>query len=116
MTECISLPSPVSESTSSNPPSKKDTKQAVRYITTGLLKEPSAKQLKALKALGISPTTTIDRATHLVAKGIARTEKFLQAIAQGKIIVHEDWLQACVDANAHLGMYNFIIHFDLQMS
>ena len=82
---------------------KKDTKQAIRYITTGLPKEPTAKQLKVLKALGISSTTSIDRSTHLVAKGIARTEKFLVAIAQGKVIVHEDWLQACVDTNSILG-------------
>ncbi|KAF9096544.1 hypothetical protein BGX23_010955 [Mortierella sp. AD031] len=79
-------------------PSK--TKQ-VRYISTGL-KDPSAKQVKALKALGIVSTTAMDQCTHLVAKNVARTEKFLVALTQGKIIVHEDWLQACIDANAVL--------------
>ncbi|KAK3844359.1 MAG: BRCT domain-containing protein [Linnemannia gamsii] len=76
-------------------------KQA-RYITTGLTKEPSAKQIKALKALGILSTNAVDQCTHLVAKSVGRTEKFLSALALGKIIVQEDWLQACIDANAIL--------------
>ncbi|KAF9122887.1 hypothetical protein BGW39_009417 [Mortierella sp. 14UC] len=76
-------------------------KQA-RYITTGLTKEVSAKQIKALKALGIVSTNAVDQCTHLVAKSVGRTEKFLAALALGKIIVQEDWLQACIDANAIL--------------
>lgn len=74
----------------------------VRYISTGL-KEQSTKQVKALRALGIVPTTSVEKCTHLVAKNIARTEKFLVALAQGKTIVHEDWFQACIEANAILG-------------
>ncbi|KAF9399340.1 hypothetical protein BGX21_006426 [Mortierella sp. AD011] len=74
----------------------------VRYISTGL-KDQSAAQVKALKALGIIPTTTVEKCTHLVATSIARTGKFLIALLQGKIIVREDWLQACIDANAILG-------------
>ncbi|KAG0275025.1 hypothetical protein BGZ95_009256 [Linnemannia exigua] len=74
----------------------------VRFITTGLTKEPSAKQIKALKALGIVSTNVVDQCTHLVAKSVGRTEKFLSALALGKIIVQEDWLQACIDANAIL--------------
>ena len=80
-----------------------------RYISTGLTKEPSAKQVKALKALGIVSTTAVDQCTHLVAKNVGRTEKFLTALAQGKIIVHEDWLQACIDANAILGMFPIVV-------
>ncbi|KAG0053450.1 hypothetical protein BGZ83_001055 [Gryganskiella cystojenkinii] len=99
-----STPSTQAGANATNASTKKDVsnKQVVRFIATGLPKEPSAKLLKALKAIGISPTTSIERSTHLVAKGIARTEKFLVAVAQGKTIVHEDWLQACVDANAIL--------------
>ncbi|KAG0016395.1 hypothetical protein BGZ80_009249 [Entomortierella chlamydospora] len=74
----------------------------VRYISTGL-KDQSAAQVKALKALGIIPTTAVEKCTHLVATSIARTGKFLIALLQGKIIVREDWLQACIDANAILG-------------
>ncbi|KAF8970994.1 hypothetical protein BGZ46_010383, partial [Entomortierella lignicola] len=73
----------------------------VRYIGTGL-KDQSAAQTKALKALGILPTTAVEKCTHLVATSIARTGKFLSAILLGKIIVHEDWLQACIDANSIL--------------
>ncbi|KAF9149761.1 hypothetical protein BG015_008421 [Linnemannia schmuckeri] len=94
-----------------------------RYISTGLTKEPSAKQVKALKALGIVSTTAVDQCTHLVAKNIGRTEKFLTALAQGKIIVHEDWLQACIDANAILDESNYQIKdpeneakFDMNLS
>jgi hypothetical protein len=75
----------------------------VRYISTGV-KDQSTAQVKALKALGIIPTTAVEKCTHLVATSIARTGKFLIALLQGKVIVHEDWLQACIDANAILGM------------
>ncbi|KAF9178690.1 hypothetical protein BGZ51_007583 [Haplosporangium sp. Z 767] len=80
----------------------------VRFISTGL-KEQTAKQIKALKALGIVPTTSVEKCTHLVAKSIARTEKFLVALAQGKVIVHEDWFQSCIDANTILDENDFRI-------
>ncbi|KAG0262287.1 hypothetical protein BG011_000115 [Mortierella polycephala] len=80
----------------------------VRFISTGL-KEQTAKQTKALKALGIVPTTSVEKCTHLVAKSIARTEKFLVALAQGKVIVHEDWFQSCIDANTILNENDFQI-------
>ncbi|KAG0006498.1 hypothetical protein BGZ65_007320 [Modicella reniformis] len=54
----------------------------VRYITTGV-KEQSASQIKALKALSITPTTTVEKCTHLVATSITRTGKFLIALLQG---------------------------------
>ncbi|KAF9939179.1 hypothetical protein BGZ67_009841 [Mortierella alpina] len=81
----------------------------VHYISTGL-KEQSTKQVKALRALGIVPTTSVEKCTHLVANHIARTEKFLVALAQGKTIVHEDWFQACIDANAILDESEYRIH------
>ncbi|KAI1313478.1 hypothetical protein EDD11_002539 [Mortierella claussenii] len=80
----------------------------VRYISTGV-KEPTAAQAKALKALGILTATTVEKCTHLVATGISRTGKFLNALLQGKIIVREDWLQACIDANAILDEDDFRI-------
>ncbi|ORZ06550.1 hypothetical protein BCR41DRAFT_360843 [Lobosporangium transversale] len=80
----------------------------VRYISTGV-KEQSAAQVKALKALGILPATSAEKCTHLIATGISRTGKFLIALLHGKIIVHEDWLQACVDANTVLDENDFRI-------
>ncbi|KAF9105007.1 hypothetical protein BGX27_009850 [Mortierella sp. AM989] len=80
----------------------------VRYISTGL-KDQSTAQIKALKSLGIIPTTAVEKCTHLVATSIARTGKFLIALLHGKIIVHEDWLQACIDANAILDEDGFRI-------
>jgi hypothetical protein len=103
-TEATATATETSEATS--PGSVSKFKHA-RYISTGLTKEPSAKQVKALKALGIVSTTAVDQCTHLVAKNVGRTEKFLTALAQGKIIVHEDWLQACIDASAILGKLLF---------
>ncbi|KAG0235379.1 hypothetical protein BGW42_005358 [Actinomortierella wolfii] len=79
-------------STSSSP------KGPVRYITTSTVKIP-AKLVKQLKALGITEAKSVEQCTHLVANSIVRTEKFLYAIPACKEIVHEDWLQACVDAN-----------------
>ncbi|KAF9349305.1 hypothetical protein BGX34_001874 [Mortierella sp. NVP85] len=80
----------------------------VRYITTGV-KEQTASQIKALKALGIQSTTTVEKCTHLVATSITRTGKFLIALLQGKIIVREEWLQACIDANSILDEDDFRI-------
>ncbi|KAG0305743.1 hypothetical protein BGZ98_003633 [Dissophora globulifera] len=71
----------------------------VRFVSTGV-KEQGAAQLRVLKSLGIMPATTVEKCTHLVATSIARTGKFLIALLQGKIIVREDWLQACINANA----------------
>lgn len=105
--ESTILADETSESTTAPVPVSKF--KHARYISTGLTKEPSAKQVKALKALGIVSTTAVDQCTHLVAKNVGRTEKFLTALAQGKIIVHEDWLQACVDANAILGMFPIVV-------
>ncbi|KAG0296331.1 hypothetical protein BGZ96_009730 [Linnemannia gamsii] len=109
-----------SEATTSGPVSKF---KHARYISTGLTKEPSAKQVKALKALGIVSTTAVDQCTHLVAKNVGRTEKFLTALAQGKIIVHEDWLQACIEASAILDESDYQIKdpeneakFDMSLS
>ncbi|KAF9978690.1 hypothetical protein BGZ73_001045 [Actinomortierella ambigua] len=70
----------------------------VRYITTSTVKIP-AKLVKQLKALGVTEAKSVEQCTHLVANSIVRTEKFLYAIPACKDIVHEDWLQACVDAN-----------------
>ncbi|KAG0062124.1 hypothetical protein BGZ90_003246 [Linnemannia elongata] len=106
--ESTTLADETSESTTAPVPVSKF--KHARYISTGLTKEPSAKQVKALKALGIVSTTAVDQCTHLVAKNVGRTEKFLTALAQGKIIVHEDWLQACVDANAILDEKDYQIH------
>jgi hypothetical protein len=80
----------------------------VRYITTGV-KEQTASQIKALKALGIQSTTTVEKCTHLVATSITRTGKFLIALLQGKIIVREEWLQACIDANSILGKHHLFL-------
>ncbi|KAF9347402.1 hypothetical protein BGX26_001094 [Mortierella sp. AD094] len=98
----------VTNTTMSEQSSAAGKSRRVRYISTGL-KDQSTAQVKALKALGIIPTTTVEKCTHLVATSIARTGKFLIALLHGKIIVHEDWLQACIDANAILDEDNFRI-------
>ncbi|KAF9925713.1 hypothetical protein FBU30_004579 [Linnemannia zychae] len=103
----IALAEPTSTSNTTTPLVVSKTKR-VRYITTGI-DELSAKQIRALKAIGIASTTSMDQSTHLVAKNVSRTEKFLNALAQGKVIVHEDWLQACIDANAILDENNYQI-------
>ncbi|KAF9163982.1 hypothetical protein DFQ26_001938 [Actinomortierella ambigua] len=74
----------------------------VRYITTSTVKIP-AKLAKQLKALGVTEAKSVEQCTHLVANSVVRTEKFLYAIPACKEIVHEDWLQACADANQILG-------------
>ncbi|KAF9584366.1 hypothetical protein BGW38_006730 [Lunasporangiospora selenospora] len=78
----------------------RETRQ-VKFICTGM-KDLTAKQIKSLKALGIMAAKSPEDCTHLVARCIARTEKFLVALALGKFIVREEWLQACIDASSIL--------------
>ena len=52
--------------------------------------------LQNMKRLGVEFTTKASECTHLVARSIVRTEKFLSAMAVGPIILTEKWIHTCV--------------------
>ena len=47
--------------------------------------------------MGVKFTTKPAECTHLVARGIVRTEKFLCAMAMAPHIVTDKWVEACVN-------------------
>lgn len=60
---------------------------------------------KALTKLGVKFTTKPSECTHLIASGMARTEKFLCALPQAPYVLGKDWLAACVKEKRVVGMY-----------
>lgn len=65
-------------------------------------------QKSALKKMGaniLPKEAGVAACTHLVANKINRTVKFLMALAQGKLIVNEDWIKKSIQAKMFLGTY-----------
>ncbi|GAA5844402.1 hypothetical protein JCM9279_006288 [Rhodotorula babjevae] len=71
----------------------------IRIISTGLQLDKSSPDIKALKSLGATWTDRPAEATHLVVKGISRTEKFLCCLPFAPKIVDKRWIDACLSAN-----------------
>ncbi|KAG6371485.1 hypothetical protein JVT61DRAFT_9520 [Boletus reticuloceps] len=65
---------------------------AIRLITTGV--SLSDDVIKRLAKLGVQMTTKPLDCTHLIAKGIVRTEKFLCATSVSPHILIEEWANA----------------------
>lgn len=55
--------------------------------------------------LGVSFTTNPAECTHLVAKNLVRTEKFLCAIANAPIVVTDKWIETCASTHHLLSMF-----------
>ncbi|GAA5931308.1 hypothetical protein JCM3775_004989 [Rhodotorula graminis] len=70
----------------------------IRIISTGLQLDKTSPDIKALKSLGAAWTDRPSEATHLVVKGISRTEKFLCCLPFAPKIVDKRWIDACVSA------------------
>ncbi|KPV77619.1 uncharacterized protein RHOBADRAFT_41614 [Rhodotorula graminis WP1] len=70
----------------------------IRIISTGLQLDKTSPDIKALKSLGATWTDRPSEATHLVVKGISRTEKFLCCLPFAPKIVDKRWIDACVSA------------------
>ncbi|KAG1896173.1 uncharacterized protein F5891DRAFT_1055500 [Suillus fuscotomentosus] len=81
---------------------------AVRVMTTGI--QLTDDTIKRLNKLGAKMTTKPNDCTHLVAKGIVRTEKFLCAIASSPFVLTEGWvIRACELANFCVTETDFLI-------
>ncbi|KAG2130893.1 hypothetical protein DEU56DRAFT_740363 [Suillus clintonianus] len=66
-------------------------------------------QLCRLNKLGVKMTTKPNDCTHLVTKGIVRTEKFLCAIASSPFVLTEGWVNSSVRAGKLLPESDFLI-------
>ncbi|GAA5896329.1 hypothetical protein JCM6882_000985 [Rhodosporidiobolus microsporus] len=70
----------------------------IRIISTGLGLDKTSPDIKSLKSLGATWTDQPKDATHLVVKGISRTEKFLCCLPFAPKIVTKSWIDACIAA------------------
>lgn len=59
---------------------------------------PNVPMAQRLTKLGVQMTTKPTDCTHLVAKGIVRTEKFLCAMSVSPYILTEEWANASAKA------------------
>ncbi|TCD65714.1 hypothetical protein EIP91_002290 [Steccherinum ochraceum] len=86
--------------------SKKDP-ASIKIMTTQVILAEDV--TKAMIKLGVSFTTKASECTHLVARSIVRTEKFLCAMAAGPIIVTDKWIQTCVKTKHILVEDDFLL-------
>ncbi|KAG2097274.1 uncharacterized protein F5147DRAFT_583688 [Suillus discolor] len=80
---------------------------AVRVMTTGI--QLTDDTIKRLNKLGAKMTTKPNDCTHLIAKGIVRTEKFLCAIASSPFVLTEGWVNSSVRSGKLLPETDFLI-------
>ncbi|GAA6060049.1 hypothetical protein JCM10212_001046 [Sporobolomyces blumeae] len=78
------------------PPPIKSNK--LKIISTGLGLDKTSSEIKAMKPLGAVWTDQPQAATHLVVKGLSRTEKFLCCLPYCPLIVTKRWIDACIEA------------------
>lgn len=79
----------------------------VRVMTTGI--QLTDDTIKRLNKLGAKMTTKPNDCTHLVTKGIVRTEKFLCAIASSPFVLTEGWVNSSVRTGKLLPETDFLI-------
>ncbi|KAG8943551.1 hypothetical protein FRC03_002440, partial [Tulasnella sp. 419] len=82
---------------------QKDT--LIRFVTTGC--ELEDEDVKALSKLGAKQTGDVRECTHLIAKSIVRTLKFMCALARGVHIVSPDWVRQSAKAKRLLDETDF---------
>ncbi|KAG2140533.1 uncharacterized protein EDB93DRAFT_1161734 [Suillus bovinus] len=95
----------VSHANDSSGPSQES--GAVRVMTTGI--QLTDDTIKRLNKLGAKMTTKPNDCTHLIAKGIVRTEKFLCAIASSPFVLTEGWVNSSVRSGKLLPETDFLI-------
>ncbi|KAH9931350.1 uncharacterized protein B0H18DRAFT_991337 [Fomitopsis serialis] len=81
--------------------------QSIRIMTTQIT--VSDEVTKFLKKLGVQMTTKPSECTHLVARNLVRTEKFLCAMAHAPHILNEKWLLASYSVKELLPEDKFLL-------
>ena len=57
--------------------------------------EPTAAQKRSISAMNFKLANDFSECTHLIAKAVKTTEKFLSAVGEGKEIVIPKWISTC---------------------
>ncbi|KAH7883429.1 hypothetical protein F5I97DRAFT_1905100 [Phlebopus sp. FC_14] len=76
-------------------------------MTTGVTLSDEA--IKGLTKLGIKMTTQPTGCTHLIAKGVVRTEKFLCAMSVSPYVLREDWAHESISKGKILPEDDFLL-------
>ncbi|KAL2370783.1 hypothetical protein RJ035_006544 [Blastomyces gilchristii] len=70
---------------------------------------PSDAVERLLRKLGIQVVQDANKCTHLAAPSVLRTHKFVNAIAYAPIILHTDFVNACLEQNQLLNPNDFLL-------
>ncbi|KAL4242530.1 hypothetical protein ABKN59_011898 [Abortiporus biennis] len=82
--------------------------KAIKIMTTQVTL--SDEVIRAMTKLGVKFTTKPSECTHLVAKSLVRTEKFLCAMAVAPIILTDKWVMACVSTKQILAEDDYLLN------
>ncbi|KZT58377.1 hypothetical protein CALCODRAFT_482469 [Calocera cornea HHB12733] len=83
-------------------------KPQVKAITTQVVLTPQ--EMRGIEALGVAWVSDPRECTHVIAKGISRTEKFLVAMANAPKIVSREWVVKSIAAGKLLPEDGFTVH------
>ncbi|KAI6044605.1 hypothetical protein EDC04DRAFT_2936196, partial [Pisolithus marmoratus] len=81
--------------------------RSIRLMTTGVTL--SEEVIKGLSKMGVRMTAKPTDCTHLVAKGIVRTEKFLCAMSVSPYVLKEEWVNASIQSGKVLPEHDYLL-------
>ncbi|KIK27824.1 hypothetical protein PISMIDRAFT_7822 [Pisolithus microcarpus 441] len=81
--------------------------KSVRLMTTGVTL--SDEVIKGLSKMGVRMTAKPTDCTHLVARGIVRTEKFLCAMSFSPYVLKEEWVNASIQSGKLLAEHDYLL-------
>lgn len=81
--------------------------KSIRLMTTGVTL--SDEVIKGLSKMGVRMTAKPTDCTHLVARGIVRTEKFLCAMSVSPYVLKEEWVNASIQSGKLLAEHDYLL-------
>lgn len=86
------------------------TDQSHMYIVrTAFKNKVPQSHIRLLSQFDIHVTENAKLATHVIAPGICRTQKFLISIANGPILLNDNYLTDCIAARKQLPVENYLL-------
>ncbi|KAI6121288.1 hypothetical protein F5141DRAFT_999256, partial [Pisolithus sp. B1] len=79
----------------------------IRLMTTGVTL--SDEVIKGLSKMGVRMTAKPTDCTHLVARGIVRTEKFLCAMSVSPYVLKEEWVNVSIQSGKLLPEHDYLL-------
>ncbi|GAB2293324.1 hypothetical protein Dimus_027526 [Dionaea muscipula] len=79
------------------------------FFSRHLDEDVTKQQKKILVRLGASLASSISEATHFITDKFVRTRNMLEAIASGKPVVTDLWLESCGQASCFIDEKNYIL-------